>query len=411
MKLTFYDPGPPFKNDYLTPMYFDQLKAYCGDNNITVVDITDLMTVKNEVILLNAHWLEAGVITRLKENGNTIISFDINDNSVFTSVVPFDEINHIDLIFKIAGIQKTDTSYEVHIDDDFNFGRELVPFSNFEKYREIVDSGKVRPLPHVPWTPISAEEIPWDQRSKLVLLRGSHQYLRVLLYFQLLKSKLVDRHSMFLGSMYLHQYCEPCKQVYKNHGNIKFKDLNESLIDSPCRLKNWTKGFNNGCVGEWNNSCLPRFYDLAILFHEKYGDMDFAMIEKAFDGRWYQNWITTILNRYIFYADMKWIFSIYTPPRFWEAAGARTINLLPERLKDQIQFPAIEEGVHYVSYKEDFSDLEDKVKSMDQKQFEFITDNCFDLYNNWIKPGKYRTSENLLMYIIREIEKTCMVKN
>ena len=31
---------------------------------------------------------------------------------------------------------------------------------------------------------------------------------------------------------------------------------------------------------------------------------------------------------YILYGDFKWIYSIYAPPRFWEAAQTKTINLV-----------------------------------------------------------------------------------
>jgi len=394
MKLSFYDPAPP-KNDYLAIIYLREIRKFCIDKGIPIEDISDLITVKNSTILLNATWLEPGVIIRLKENGNILIAFDINDNTYFTDCVPEEEVLHIDLIFKIAGLQKTKESYEMIIDNDLNYSMEKQKFrgGNWGKYFEVVDADKIRPLPHPPWKPIITDAVSWEDRNKFVLLRGSHQYLRVHLYLQLLKRGLVDGNSMFPSSEYIHQYCDGCKKAYKDHGRITYANL----TDTPCRLHQWEPG-----GGHWNNSCVPRYFDMARMFNDKYGGIDFDLIEKAFDGRWLNDWLNTILNRYLFCADFKWIFSIYTPPRFWEAASARTINLVSKRINDQEMFPKVEENVHYFTYKEDFSDLEE-VRDLTKEQFEFITHNCFELYNIWIKPGKYRVAENLLQYIIDEI--------
>ena len=394
MKLSFYDPAPS-KNDYLTVIYLREICKFCMDNGIPVEDVSDLMTVKNLTVILNASWLEPGVITRLKENGNTLVTFDINDNTYFTDCVPEDEVLSIDLIFKVAGLQKTKESYEMVIDDDLNYSREKQKFrnENWGKYFEAVFNNKIRPLPHPPWGPIVADNIPWEDRNKLALVRGGHHYLRVHLYLQLLKRGMVDGDSMFPSSMYAHQYCDGCKKAFQDQGRITYANL----TDTPCRLRKWKPG-----GGEWNNSCVPRYLDMARMFDDKYGGIDFNLVEEAFNGHFVNDWLNTILNRYLFYADFKWIYSIYTPPRFWEAAGARTINLVSERLNDQELFPKIEENVHYFTYKEDFSDL-DRVRDLTKEQFEFITHNCFELYDHWFKPDRYRVSSNLLQYIIDEI--------
>ena len=398
MKLSFYDPGPPPKNDYLTIMYFKELIKFCADNNIPVESIPDL-DVRKSTVILNSHWLTAGVITKLKENGNTIISFDINDNTGFTGVIPDDEIMGIDLIFKVAGIQKTTDSYEFMVDDDLNYYREKQPFlgGNHAKYFEVVNSGKVRPLPHVVWNPVIVEKVAWADRKRLALVRGGHHYQRVHLLFQLLSKRLADHNSMFPGSMYVHQYCDGCKQAFKDHGGIKYSNL----TDTPCRMKNWEGGFTGN--GTWNNQCIPRYLDLAKKFQDRHGGLDFDMVEKAFDGRFANNWLNSILSRYVFYADVKWIFSIYAPPRFWEGAGARTVNLLPERLNDQEQFPKIEDGVHYLTYREDFSNIQEVMETFTEERFEYITNNCFELYDKWIRPVRYKSSESLLQYIVHEI--------
>ncbi len=396
MKLSFYDPNP-VKNDYLTIMYLRELRKYCVDKGILIEDIDDLMTVRNRTVLLNANHLVTNVITILKENGNKIISFDINDNTYFTDCVPEDEVLDIDLIFKISGVQKTEESNELFVDDDLNYTMKKIKFrgGSWGKYFEATALDKVLPLPHPPWLPIEVDPVGWQDRQNLVLLRGSHQYLRVLLYFQLMKKGVLALdNSMFPGSMYVQQFCDGCKELFKEHGRITFANMN----DTPCRTTNWSEG-----GGQWNNSCLPRYFDMAKAVDEKNSGLpfDFNAIEKAFDGAWVVGWLNTILNRYVFNADYKWIFSIYAPPRFWEAAGVGTINLVSERINDQVHFPAMREGEHYITYKEDFSNLADI--NVSQGEFEFISNNCLDLYNQWFKPGEYKISENLLQHIVNEI--------
>jgi hypothetical protein len=380
-------------------MYFNELKKFCSDNNITVEDIPDLNVVKNSIVLTNGHWLTKGVIPDLKNNGNTIVSFDINDHSSFISTIPDDEIMAIDLIFKVAGIQKPVNSFEMMIDDNLNYTRERQPFigGNHAKYFEVINSGKVRALPHIPWGPTATEKVGFHDRKKLVVVRGGHHYQRVHLLLNLLSKRLADQSSMFVGSMYVHQYCDGCKQAFKSHGRIKYSNL----TDTPCRLKYWTSGFSGN--GSWNNQCIPRYLDLAKLFNEKHGGLDFDMIEKVFDGMFVPNWLHSILSRYVFYADIKWIYSIYAPPRFWEAAGARTINLVPERMNDQDHFPPMQVNEHYLTYREDFSDLQEVIEGLNQEWFELITESCFDLYDKWIRPGRYRASERLFRHIVEEI--------
>ena len=209
MKLSFYDVAPS-KNNYLTIMYFKELRKFCVDRDLPIEDILDLTTVKNSTVLINASWLERGVITRLKENNNIIIAFDINDQTYFTEWIPEDEILYIDLIFEIAGLQKTKESYEIVIDDDLNYDRKKQRYrgGKWGKYFEMINADKMRSLPHPPWNSIIADNVSWEDRNKLVLLRGGHHYFRVHLYLQLLKNGLIDHNSMFSGPMYVHQYCD-----------------------------------------------------------------------------------------------------------------------------------------------------------------------------------------------------------
>lgn len=402
MKLSFYDPGSPTINDYLTDIYFDAIRKFCSSKSIVAEDISDLSIIRNSIVLTNAHWLTTGVIPRLKENGNTIVSFDINDQTDFTHVVPKDEIMGIDLIFKVSGIQKTKASFEMRIDNALDYTRWKKPFlyESHDKYFEVVNSGKVLALPHVPWEKITVAKQSWADRKKIALVRGGHHYQRVHLLLQLLSKGLADGLSMFPASMYVEQYCEGCQQTFEEHGKFTF----DNLKDTSCRLKYWMKDFKGD--SQWHNQSVPRYFDIARLFNETHGGIDFGLVEKIFNGGFVDEWMDKILSKYVLYADMKWIYSIYTPPRFWEAAASYTINFMAERSNDQEQFPAIKDGVHYLTYKEDFSNLKDVVEAITKEQFDFITHNCFELYDKWIRQDKYKLSENLLQYIIGGIEKT-----
>ena len=404
MSLTFYDPKP-MKNDYFTLLYLEELCRLCEEVNVQIKETTDLMTVKNSILLVLGQYLTPDIIIRIKENNNFLIVFDINDSTIFTETYGTSyEATHVDLIFKIAGVQKTKESYEVHIDDDLNYTREKKPFrgGNWGEYFEIVASNKVRSLPYPPWNFDQVDNTPYIGRNKLALVRGGHHYHRVQLFLHLLSKGLIDGNSMFPGGEYVHQFCDQCTVAFANNGGIAFDYVRERP-DMPCRLKNWEHDFNSNC-GEWNNSCIPRYYDFSELFLAKFGGFDLGAVEQAFHGSFAVDWKNTILNRYLLYADFKLIFSIYAPPRFWEGAEAHTVNLVPERMNDQWFFPAMEDGVHYITYKEDFSNLEE-ICSIDKEKFEYISHNCFELYEKWIREGNgYRISPNLLLYILREIE-------
>jgi len=402
VSLKLYDPKPQ-KNNYLSRFYFEGLKGLCNEKRIPFEEIANLDVVANSTVLVNGDYLEPEVIVRLKENQNKIISFDINDGTSFTySYVQADEVELIDVIFKVAGVQTEKESYETIIDDDLNYTRSKVPFrgGNFGKYFDMVEMGKVKSLPYPPWDYFDVPNIPWEQRNKLALVRGGHHYIRVHLYFNLLAKGMVDDNSMFAGTGYIHQYCDDCKRAFKEQGGVTY-DYIEKNPNMPCRLKFWEHNFMLNC-GRWNNSCVTRYLDTAKLLAKKNG-MDLNMVEKALNSSFVGGYRMSILNKYLFYADHKWIHSIYAPPRFWEAAEARIINYVAERVNDQEYFPCMEDNVHYLTYKEDFSNI-DWVRDVTKEQFEYISNNCYELYKHWIKPDKFATSTNLLQHILDTIE-------
>jgi len=93
MSLVIYDPLPS-TNDYLSSVYFNSLYAYAKDNNIDCEIVRDnLLSINNKKILIDATNLgteypvkDNNVLVALKNNGNSIYCFDINDH---THALPF----------------------------------------------------------------------------------------------------------------------------------------------------------------------------------------------------------------------------------------------------------------------------------------------------------------------------------
>lgn len=287
MTLSFYD--KPIKNDYFTLMYRAELCKYCKRIGIQTNEIDDLMTVQNATVLTLGENLTPEVIVRIKENDNFLVVFDINDNSVLTGTYGFsDEVLLIDLIFKISGTQKTQESYEMHIDDDLNYTRKKQIFQggNWGKYFDMVAANKVRSLPYPPWDLTDVENISWSERNKLALVRGGHHYQRVHLFLHLLSLGMLDGNSLFPAREYAFQFCNDCKNIFKKNdfqdGKVTFERLRK-YPNMSCRLKNWKYDFNTNC-GWWNNSCISRYYDLAELFRNKHGGFDLTAVECAFSG-------------------------------------------------------------------------------------------------------------------------------
>jgi len=60
-------------------------------------------------------------------------------------------------------------------------------------------------------------------------------------------------------------------------------------------------------------------------------------------------------------------------------------------------------GDHYLTFEETFSDI-DKLANVTKDQHDHITNNCFELYNLWIKHKKYRAATHLMDHIFNNIE-------
>ena len=384
-------------NDFLRKIYFDSLISYRKDIGV----VNSLKDVKNEVVLLDAEHLKPDMIVQLKNDHNTLIAFDINDHSSFCySYYGSSQILDVDMIFKVAGLQKINHDLDVGISNSCEYTIKTKPFmddTNWEYYKTLLSEGRIHSLPYVLWENYDVPNISFTERKNKVLVRGGHHYLRVHLLFNLIRYGLVDENSSFNTRGYIGQYCKGCSDIYKK-GRMTLDSVKNS--DLPCKIPSELPDSYFQDRGDWNNNCPSRYFEMAELM-----GIDRGMVENVLNGNYVKMFdFYNILNKYTMYADLKWIFSIYVPPRFWEAATAHTVNLVPLRTMGQDYFPEMEEGEHYIAYSEEFDDL-DLVCDLSESEYKYIADNAYDLYDKWIKRnGSYMLSTNLMDHIMRKIE-------
>jgi len=382
--------------------------------------VESLDGLKDVTLLVNGDYLKPDVIVRLKESGVTLVSFDINDNTLLTdSHRNSPEVLLIDLIFKIGGIQKQNQSQDLSIDGDFNFSlrpRTFLPEADWTRYKALFEAGRLQSLPYVPWNHQDAPERSYGARSGNVLVRGGNHFYRFITFLNLARLGRADARSSFVTADYFRRdmnpqfrYCELCIQEKEQFGKCHFTRIRPNNCTSPAM---WGGiGFEDGVqdlesyetANRFNNRCPRSFFWLTEQFEKKHGRVDHALVERALNGS-FQSAASFMddLSQATFYTDLKWLFSIYCPPRFWEAANAGTINLLPRRTNEQAHFPHIEDGVHYLSFLEDFSDLD---KQVDESAFNAITGAAKGLFDGWIRSGAYPISERLCRHILTEIER------
>jgi len=101
---------------------------------------------------------------------------------------------------------------------------------------------------------------------------------------------------------------------------------------------------------------------------------------------------------------LKWEHSIFMPQRFWEAASAGCINILPLRTINQEYFPRVKPGEHYLVFEEDFRNL-DLAFQIDEQGYNHAAGEMRRIYDQWIQPTTYPINTNLLNHIINEIRK------
>jgi len=420
MKLVVYDPGPKI-NGYLTIKCLDPLVKYCGDIGVQVELINTLDGLANSAVLAHASYFTPEVILRLKNSGNRLYSFDINDSSWLYHL---DAVHDVDLIFKFSGIQQTRYSDEIQVSKDIEYSKRPRPFfagdpdEKWNAYANLRDAGKLIPMPYAPNYHEDVAHIPFEQKNKHALIRGGNHYIRFHLFLNLLKAGLINSDSAFPVKCYFgksmvdqFKYCPDCLKTFETHGKISYQHyLDRETWGCNNPYIKWNidptdEDFRTDTSHKWNNRCLPLFYWLTERFQKQHGNIDMSLVENALNADYLSEaGMYPILARNMFYGDYKWVFSVDLPPRFWQGANAKIINLLPAWTKNQAQFPKVVEGDHYLAFDEIFEDI-DKLKNITKEQHDHITNNCFEMYNTWIKGDEYEVSVNLLKYVLDNIRR------
>ena len=417
MNLTIFDPTPS-THEYLTKVWFHGLRQYAGSTGIKIRTANSLLETKNSTLLCLADFLNTETIGVLKNNGNRIVAFSITDSSyVSQSCREASEMAGVDLIFAATGLQKINEGHEFVVDQDFNVSlekREFLPEDDWIVYNNMRKMGRLQSLPYPHWVRLPEQPVrPYSQRSQKVIMRGGLHARRFILALFLASQDLLDPNSGFVSSPYFadsmvpqFRYCDECRSLFRKHGRqfpLVGTNVSSSACNSPAKWgdpKDWCLD-----LGQWNNRCPASFYWMAIQLRNRHGGYcSNTMLEKLVNAPW----LTAeahqeLLGRITFTSDLKWLFSIYAAQRFWDAAAAGCVNVLPSRTADQEYFPAMNPGEHYKLFREDCSKLPEDFITIGM-QYNEITQNARALYDQWIKPDGGALNSNLCRHIVNLIE-------
>jgi hypothetical protein len=426
--IVFHDPPDGQRaHEYLTKVFFKGMRQWLRADGKAVTDDNVLEKIHNATVITSADYINAESIQILRNNDCKIVAFSCTDSSYIAQTCrPAAEMADIDLIFALTGIQKVNVGHEMVVDHDFNISlekREFLPHDDWIVFNNMRKMGRLQSMPYVHWSQLP--ELParsYNERSQKVLIRGGCHARRFILALMLMRKDLLDTNSGFVTAPYFaddmnprFRYCEPCRKTYRSKKHFAWPEnlrhfphhgnAHEPSCTSPAQwgdALDWTTD-----LGKWNNACPRSFYWLSAQFQNRHGHIDTAALEKLLNAQWLPAQAhQEMLARITFTSDLKWLFSIYAAQRFWDAAAAGCINLLPYRTVDQEFFPAIENKVHYLTYNDDFSALEASASTV-ELEYEFVSQNARNLYNHWIKPGRFALNENLCHHIFEQIERHC----
>lgn len=412
------DPAP-VTNEYLTTMYLRPLFSYCADNGIPIKYSDSIASTENCIALIHGDRLSPELIVQLKNQNCSICSLDINDSSYFSSAYQGSpETAMVDLFFKVSGIPKTNYTEELNIDRNFRIfatQHRYLPDDDWSAFSLL--KPKIKPLPYVLWTPLVGQgpTRPCSQRSGKVIIRGGAHFWRVVLFLRLVQQGLNDLKSSFSTEAYFNgsmierfRFCQSCIRERQSTGRCSYSTTPDvQNCKSPVI---WgTPGeffggpaFGRNDFGHWNNRCPHSFFWLAKEYERCRGPLN-NCVEKALNGSMYPiNEFVNDLSGAAYTADLKWLNTIYAPPRFWEAASLGTVNFYPKRTADQDYFPVMEEDVHYITFPNDMTNL--NLDGISQHTWAEISNNAKNLYETWIRGDKYVVSTNLLRHITEQIE-------
>jgi hypothetical protein len=411
VKIAFYDPIP-VGNEYCTIMFLHPLIECARDRGHQVGECNPDTVRDSHVVLLTDHLTEERIY-RLKENGNKIIGINVTDSSYISGAIRYAKsLPLVDLIFMVSGVQAANEDFDLVLTDDFELQQVPKPFldpQNWAVFDRLVKAEKLKSLPYVPWTRINPPPwTPWAQRSQKTILRGGgHSRRFMLALFLMLKDRL-DPNSGFVLRPYFaddmnpqFRFCEACRRTQRAEGVANYHPENLQFCNSPAHGSfDNNREFDVKDLGHWNNRCPNSFFWFAEEFAKRYGPLDMEIVKKMLNARWlHPDEHMAMLGRILFTSDLKWIHSIYQPQRYWEAAAAGCINVLPERAIMQIYFPETKPYDHYLVYGEKMRQLDMEFR-IDEGPYREMAAANRNLFDRWIQPTTYRTNTNLLEHML-----------
>lgn len=418
MKICIYDPLP-MGNEYCTKMFLEPLRRYCADNGIPCSDLVALTDVKDaHVVLLTDHLTEERIFQLLERN-NRIVGINVTDSSYISGAIRYARsLPLVNLIFTLSGVQAHNQDWDFKLTRDFEIERFEKPFLddvNWETYERMVRRGQIQSLPYVPWTPIPVPAWePWGRRSQKAILRGGGHARRFLLALHLMNVDRLDiANSGFVLFPYFAEdmnpqfrYCDGCRRTYKEEGVANFHPEILQNCNSPAHGSfDNNDEFALSDLGQWNNRCPNSFFWFTDRFAQRHGGR-FSMddVKHMLNATWlHPAEHMKRMARILFTSDLKWIHSIYQPQRYWEAAAAGCINVLPTRAMSQHYFPETKPGEHYLVFEENFEHLE-MAFSLDEGPYREMSEANRNLFNQWIQPTTYRLNTNLLAHMVKQMQ-------
>lgn len=407
MNLAIYDPKP-YANEYASRMFIEPVKLFALTNSIPVRTVSGLEEPKHATVVLCTDHLTEERIQMLKNNGNRIAGFNVTDSSYIAGPIRYaPSLPLIDHIFMLSGVQMDNVVKDFRITENFDIEEFDVTFldqANWDIFSKMRLNRQLHSLPYVPWTPIpDVERKPWGQRSQKAIIRGGGHSRRFLLaLFLMLKDRLDPNsgfvlHPYFADDMNLQfRYCDACRESWKKEREAVYHPEHLAGCNSPAKVGG---RFILSDLGQWNNRCPNSFFWFAEEFQKRHGKVQMDIVAKMLSARWlHPREHMEMLGRILFTSDLKWINSVYHPQRFWEAASAGCISVLPERTVSQQSFPFLRAGINYLTFSNDFSDLDDAF-TMPEVEYKAMAAENRHLFEHWMSPTTFPISSNLLRYI------------
>ena len=152
----------PGRHSFAEGVYFQNIASYLKQNGTRTKFLESIDEVQSSLVIAAGQDWTSDVILKAKDRNNTLVSFDVNDNTQLTDTYrDKEEAYLLDYIFKAGGVQLQD-SEDLYINQNLDLEAKLRPFYISDKtteiYNHFVMSNKIIPLPHVPNNNVSYYE-------------------------------------------------------------------------------------------------------------------------------------------------------------------------------------------------------------------------------------------------------------